>query len=437
MPTTITGTIKNLDTTTPGTSSFVRFWLRALRGNPPRITGTGAIVPQSAGNSFYVDVPANSSGVVAGTIYSTRDSTGVLGGDIEAGGSLTAVYYGMVIYNAGIPGPEIPVHAKNGASLDISNVTPTSTQPIIVAPTGDTTYARLDGGNTPFTGIVQFLQGILLALGKSVAWSTDLFLGRGAAGKLTIGTTAGATDGTVSAALYQVGGVSQSGTGPLAGTVSPAFTTPSLGVATATSVATGQIIQPAATALTIKDNTGGTRFSIPSGGVAQSTLNNTSLVGAGASNSVELLNGQGPISALVGNAADQTLYTFTVPANTVGAGKGLRVKVAYIKNVGVVSTTFKVIIGAITIESFAYVCAGANTQFEMWELDIINNAGVQNAQFWLAQETIFDTGTADRIRPNVGTSAVDFTATQAVKFTFNVAATDQVTPKFWSLELIQ
>lgn len=150
MPTTVVGKILNLDSTNPGTSSFVRFWLRGLRGNEPRITGTGAIAPQTAGSNFYVDVPANSSGTVSGTIYSTRDAAGTGNGEIEAGGSYTAVWYGMVIYNAGIPGPEVPVHAKIGASLDISSVTPNTMQPVITAPTGDTTYARLDGGNLPF-----------------------------------------------------------------------------------------------------------------------------------------------------------------------------------------------------------------------------------------------------------------------------------------------
>lgn len=152
--TVVTGHISNLDTTTPGTTSWVRFWLRGCRGNQPRITGTGGIAPQVAGSSFYVDVPANASGNVSGTIYSTRDAAGTGNGDIECGGSYTAVWYGMVIYNNGIPGPEIPVHAKNGGTLDISNVTPITTNPVVTAPTGDSTYARKDGGNQPFTGAI-------------------------------------------------------------------------------------------------------------------------------------------------------------------------------------------------------------------------------------------------------------------------------------------
>lgn len=156
MPTTVTGHIAKLDTTTPGVTAFVRFWLRGTRGNEPRITGTGAIAPQFSGSTFYVDLPADASGNISGTIYSTRDSAGTGSGDIEAGGSHTSVYYGMQVFNSGIPGPEIPVHAKNGGTLDIANVSPVSTLPVVTAPTGDTTYARIDGGNTPFSGAVSF-----------------------------------------------------------------------------------------------------------------------------------------------------------------------------------------------------------------------------------------------------------------------------------------
>lgn len=40
--------------------------------------------------------------------------------------------------------------------FDLTSQVPVTVAPVIVAPTGDTTYARLDGGNTPFTGTVEF-----------------------------------------------------------------------------------------------------------------------------------------------------------------------------------------------------------------------------------------------------------------------------------------
>jgi hypothetical protein len=158
--TAVAGHLSTLSTgsATSATHAFVRFWLRGCRENQPRITGTGAIAPEhNADSVFYVDLPADGSGNVSGTIYATRDAAGTGNGEIECGGSYTAVWYGMQIFNNGIAGPEIPVHAKNGATLDPANITPITSQPVPAAGTGDTTYLRLDGGNSPITGAVTML----------------------------------------------------------------------------------------------------------------------------------------------------------------------------------------------------------------------------------------------------------------------------------------
>jgi hypothetical protein len=255
MPTLITGTLVDAATNPVTSGTFVRFQLRGHTGIQPVITGVGAMTPGAgSGREYFVDFTPNASGVISGSVYSTRDATGLLAGEITVNGNGTACWWEVSIYRNAKKVSSTHVHAKKGVTLDVGNLTALSTTPVATAPSGDSTYARLDGSNTPFTGVIQFLQGILLALGKSVAWSTDLFLGRGAAGTLTVGTTAGASDGTVSAATYQVGGVSQSGTGPLAATGSPVFTTPNIGVATATSVNKLTLTQPATGAtLTILD----------------------------------------------------------------------------------------------------------------------------------------------------------------------------------------
>ena len=149
--TTVTGKMQNLGTGNVTSAAFMRFWLRGCAGNQPRINGTSLIAP-TLGGVYYFDIAADSSGNISGTLYSTRDSTGLLGGDIECGGSTTAVWYGMQAFQGGRGGPEIPVHAKNGVSLDITNVTPITTNPVATAPTGDSTYLRLDAGNVPVTG---------------------------------------------------------------------------------------------------------------------------------------------------------------------------------------------------------------------------------------------------------------------------------------------
>lgn len=152
--TTVSGTLKDLSTGTVAANSFVRVYLRGCGGNQPRVNGT-ALISASNGATWFVDFKPNSSGVISGTVYSTRDAAGTGNGDIECGGSLTAVWYGVQVYYNGTAGPEMPVHAKSGATLDLTNVTPISTTPVVTAPTGDSTYARLDAGNMPFTGTVQ------------------------------------------------------------------------------------------------------------------------------------------------------------------------------------------------------------------------------------------------------------------------------------------
>jgi hypothetical protein len=169
------------------------------------------------------------------------------------------------------------------------------------------------------------------------------------------------------------------------------------------------------------------------------TLQNKTLTGAGSGNSVTLLNVQGPASAITGTAADATVYTYTIPANTIGAGKGFRLKVTFIHSTGTASVTYKLSLGGTLLDSAAYsnINTGAVDQFT-WE--IFNNSGVQNAQNWVRGATQNNNagGAVQLIAANsVGTSAKDMTASQILLFTFNVAATDQVTPKQWVVELIQ
>src|SRR6185312_7458058 len=164
MPTTVSGSLKTLATSaaTSSSNAFVRFVLRGTRGAQPAVVGTGAIAPLvSADGMFYTDIAADSSGNVSGTIYSTRDATGLLAGDITVSGSGIAVWYGMIVYNNGIAGPEVPIHAKQGATLDPSNVTPITSVPVVTAPTGDGTYLRIDGGNSPVTGLTTFSAGLV------------------------------------------------------------------------------------------------------------------------------------------------------------------------------------------------------------------------------------------------------------------------------------
>ncbi|MBZ5494450.1 MAG: hypothetical protein LAO76_26295 [Acidobacteriia bacterium] len=213
----------------------------------------------------------------------------------------------------------------------------------------------------------------------------------------------------------------ETGTGPLVfangGTIAP------------TSVTTGQIIQPAATALTIKDNQGGTRFSIPSGGVLQAILNNTSLMGASNSNAVTLLNAQFILGATTGNATDQPLYTYSLPANTLGAGKGIRIIFDVLINAA--ATTFKLSFGGSNIYNFTTNAANEQVTGEVL---IFNNAGVTNAQTFLARPAI---GGTSIFGTTSGALAIATTGSVTITLTGNCAAANTMTPQMWTVELIQ
>lgn len=145
---TVTGTLQEI-TSSASTNSFVRFWLRGTGGNQPFVSGTALLAPDG-GNTWYADLAPNGSGAVSGTLYSTSDVT--------VGGVTGAIWYGMQVYQNGYPGPESPVSAAG--NININNPDILSVLPVVSAPTGDSTYLRLNGANSPVTGAVTFSVGI-------------------------------------------------------------------------------------------------------------------------------------------------------------------------------------------------------------------------------------------------------------------------------------
>ena len=161
-------------------------------------------------------------------------------------------------------------------------------------------------------------------------------------------------------------------------------------------------------------------------------VTNKTLNGTGNGNAVTLLNFQPGASAVTGNSSDQTLYSFSIPANQIGAGKGMRVSAGFLHNLGSASITYKLILGSTTVCTYS---ASGGTLTENWQFEIINNPGVQNAQ--TARSTVFDGTTYIGCFSNNWTTAENLANADTIKATFNVANTDQVTPKFWLVELIQ
>lgn len=257
------------------------------------------------------------------------------------------------------------------------------------------------------------------------------------------------------------------GSGAVVLASSPALTTPTLGAASATSINKVAITAPATAAtLTVANNktltanssltlagtdgktltvnnsltlagTDSTTMTFPTssdnvvGTAASQTLTNKTLNGVASGNAVNLLNQQAALSPVTpSSGVDTTLYTYTIPAGMLGQGKGLRIKTAFTHSSGSTTSTYKIKLASSTL----YSGGGAQTTQGMLELLLFNNSGSQAAQNWLGCMYI-DTSFVNN---QSGTAAVDMTAQQTIVLAVNVASnTDQYTPKFWLVELIQ
>lgn len=144
------------------------------------------------------------------------------------------------------------------------------------------------------------------------------------------------------------------------------------------------------------------------GGPLQSNLR------AGASGQVNLLNYQHDLN-VAGTGAEATVYTYTLPANTVLASQGISVRICWGHTVGSASVAYKVYFGATVIDSWS----STDTAFNIYEAEIFNElTNDQNVNTWKSLNGTFTT--------NFPACAVDTTAGVIIKFTMNVAATDTV-----------
>lgn len=229
----------------------------------------------------------------------------------------------------------------------------------------------------------------------------------------------GATDTGLSRLSAHVLGVGNGTQGDVSGSIEAAIMLMSV------------IQQITGTSLVIKDSNNGTRFSIPLNGTGQGTINNMALTGAASSNSVTLLSSQDILGNVTGNGTDKILYTFTIPANTVQAGKGVRLK-AWVLTNNSVAVSYKVIVGATTLFTVSSSSgAGATVAFTV---DMFNNQGTQAAQTY--GTLVIDNVTVAASNANA-TSTENFANAITVSVTANEAASNTVTPRKFILELIQ
>jgi hypothetical protein len=152
------------------------------------------------------------------------------------------------------------------------------------------------------------------------------------------------------------------------------------------------------------------------------TLTNKTLQGAGSGNSVVLLSSlkQDATAQLTGNSADQTIWTFSIPGNTIESGKNLDFDIWASHDVGGGTITWKITYGSAVVS-----CLVGGTAVNEIHLRgmIANNNGATNAQ-----RLGLDCATTNTSNAGTATGSVDTTSTQTFTFSFNVASTDKITP---------
>lgn len=158
------------------------------------------------------------------------------------------------------------------------------------------------------------------------------------------------------------------------------------------------------------------------------TLTNKTVTSS--SNSKTLLSNIGSSGALTGNAADQNIFSLSVPGNTLGSGRGIRATAFFSHSTGSAAVVYKISFGGTATSVMNAATAGTI----VFIFTIMNNPASTGAQLLL-----FESGLAGAAIVAAATSAalsIDTTATQTLAVTFNVANTDQVIPISMVTELI-
>jgi len=187
-----------------------------------------------------------------------------------------------------------------------------------------------------------------------------------------------------------------------------------------------------ATTVTVTDPTGARTFTVPdadSVAVQPQTCaagqHVTAISAAGVVTCTDpILNKQDAAAEITGDGTDLTIYTYTVPANTIPSGGCIRAQVFAQHTTGTDATTYKWYFGGTSIAN------STSTSTGVWgsSLVLCNNTGVTNAQTMTQHAGGVGSTSQAAI---IGTPAEDTTAAIILKATFSVANSSKITPKMF------
>jgi hypothetical protein len=464
----------------PGVANqtYIQFVLQNYSGNVPRVNGTGIIVPCKQGNDTRRQITPDSLGHFSTTLYGNdaiTPSNTFYDVRVYANGQL--VFGGSYLFTQAL--------CPSGRNLDTyAQVNPPPTPAVSVAPFLGTN--NIFTGTNTFNGAVTFGSTVTFGLGASFTGATinnstinsptitsptissgQIFAPDGTNAAPSYSFSSGHGNGLYSAfghLRFADNGILAGGTNTSGGSAALGATIFDVGFAFDTLLqrdAAGTLAQKNSTNaqefrvygsttgpkyLSLKhDGTNGIvsvvgggslllgSMTVPSGTDqltarnTTDTLTNKTLTGASNGNTVALLNFQGPQAQVTGTGALVTLYTYSLPANTLATGKGIRVTAVVAHSVGTASVSYQANFGATAV----VVNSSSNT------------VGVN-----MYRATVFATGTSAEIAFNeqsanatpvsgFATPAENITGAITINFQFNVAATDKVTPEMFIVELMQ
>lgn len=166
--------------------------------------------------------------------------------------------------------------------------------------------------------------------------------------------------------------------------------------------------------------------------LAGSALTNANATGASSGNSVTSLNAQANGSAVTGTSSAVTLYTYPLPGSTVANLKGLRVNVGWIHSTGSAVVTYNLQLNGVNI---AHIANSAFSGNGAWVSATVLNTGATTGTIaWSLTDFSLNQIAGGQATTLTGLA---WSSSQTLQFAFTVANTDQVTPIFWNVELIQ